>query len=83
LLANECIQCLENKIPYVLQIFNHTDDDISESVSEYCMHYISILKNTKIQTREQQTNIEVIFLDLLIVIFIKQIFIHVILLEHV
>ena len=60
LLANECIQCLENKIPFVLQIFNHTDDDISESVSEYCMHYISILKNIKIQTREQQTNIEVI-----------------------
>lgn len=61
LLANECVECLQNKIPYVLQVFNHTDDDISESVSEYCMHYISILKTTKIQTREQQSHIESMF----------------------
>lgn len=52
-------KCIETKMPYVLQILNHSDDDISESVSEFCMHYISCLKVNKIQTREQQTNIEV------------------------
>jgi exportin-T len=52
-------KCIETKMPYVLRILNHSDDDISESVSEFCMHYISCLKINKIQTREQQTNIEV------------------------
>ena len=55
------MKCLETKIPFVLQILNHTDDDISESVSEYCMHYISYLKQSKIQTLEQKTNIENMF----------------------
>lgn len=54
-------QCLENKLSFVLQILNHTDDDISESVVEFCMHYVSILKATKIQSREQQNNIEAMF----------------------
>jgi len=54
-------QCLESKLPFVLYLLNHTDDDISECVTEYCMHYISLLKVNKIQNREQQANIESMF----------------------
>lgn len=60
-LALVLAQCLENKLSFVLQILNHTDDDISESVVDYCQHYVSILKTTKIQSREQQNNIEAMF----------------------
>jgi exportin-T len=55
------MQCLETKFSYVLNILSHIDDDISESVNEYCTHYISILKVMKIQSREQQSNIENMF----------------------
>lgn len=54
-------QCLESKMPYVLQLLAHSDDDISESAYEYCIHYVSVLKLTKIQTREQQHNVESMF----------------------
>jgi exportin-T len=54
-------QCLENKIHYVLQLLAHTDDDIAESVYEYCIHYIGILKIVKIQTRDQQHHVESMF----------------------
>ncbi len=54
-------ECLENKIKYVLQILSHSDDDVSESVNEYCMHYISILKVMKIQSQEQMSRIEAMF----------------------
>lgn len=55
------MKCMESKIPYVLQLLNHTDDDICESVSDYCMHYIAYLKVNKITTLEQKTNIENMF----------------------
>lgn len=58
-LSASLFRSLEEKLPFVLRLLNHTDDDISECVSEYCMHYISILKINKLQTREQQANIEV------------------------
>lgn len=49
---------IEEKLPFALRLLNHTDDDISESVFEYCMHYISMLKVTKVQTQQQQTHIQ-------------------------
>jgi hypothetical protein len=51
-------QSIESKLSFVLLLLNHSDDDISECVTEFCMHYISMLKVTKIQNREQQTYIE-------------------------
>ncbi len=54
-------QSIESKLQFVLLLLNHSDDDISECVTDYCMHYISMLKVIKIQTREQQGNIENIF----------------------
>lgn len=56
--ANLLAQSIELKLPFVLLLLNHADDDISECVSEYCMHYIGILKQNKMLTREQQANIE-------------------------
>jgi hypothetical protein len=56
---NEALfKSMQEKLPFVLKLLNHSDDDISESVSEYCVHYISMLKLNKLQTREQQANIE-------------------------
>jgi len=60
-LAGLLAQSIEAKLPFVLQILNHSDDDISECVSDYCSHYISILKVMKIQTREHQSNVENMF----------------------
>lgn len=45
--SQELFVSLENKLPYVLVLLNHSDDDISESVSEYCMHYISMLRQNQ------------------------------------
>ena len=41
-LCNQLVESMENKMTFVLKIFNHAeeDDDISESVSEYCMNYM-------------------------------------------
>lgn len=49
---------IEEKLPFGLRLLNHTDDDISESVFEFCMHYVSMLKVMKVQTQQQQANIE-------------------------
>lgn len=57
--ASLLAQSIELKLPFVLLLLNHADDDISECVSEYCMHYIGILKQNKMLTRDQQTSIEV------------------------
>ena len=59
--SQELFVSLENKLPYILILLNHPDDDISEAVSEYCMHYISILKVVRMQSREQSTHIESMF----------------------
>jgi exportin-T len=59
--AHELFISLEKKLPYALVLLNHSDDDISESVTEYCMHYISILKTNKLKHLEQKTHIENIF----------------------
>lgn len=48
---------IEEKLPFALRLLNHTDDDISESVFEFCMHYVSMLKVTKVHTQQQQANI--------------------------
>ena len=57
--ANLIAQSIESKLSFVLLLLNHSDDDISECVTEFCMHYISMLKVAKIQNREQQMYIEV------------------------
>ena len=58
-LAAALAKCLESKMPHALRLFNHSDDDISESVSDYCMHYISVLKvSSQLRTRDQEAYIE-------------------------
>jgi hypothetical protein len=60
---------LEDKISYVLCLLSHSDDDISESVSDYCQNYIILLKHTKVQTEIQKKNIEVRFKNIEIIYF--------------
>ena len=63
---------LEDKIRFVLLLLSHSDDDISESVSDYCQNYIILLKHTKIQNEIQKKHIEVLFFFFYCLLIIHQ-----------
>lgn len=56
--ASIIFTALEDKITFVLLLLSHSDDDISESVSDYCQNYIILLKHIKIQNEIQKKHIE-------------------------
>lgn len=51
--ANLFLSSLESKLSYVLWLLSNEDDDVSESVSEYCQNYINIIKNYPIRSDQQ------------------------------
>jgi hypothetical protein len=61
--ASIIFTALEDKITFVLLLLSHSDDDISESVSDYCQNYIILLKHIKIQNEIQKKHIEVFSLN--------------------
>lgn len=57
--ANMFLAAMESRLSHVVFILRHEDDDISESVSEYCQSYIAILKTLKVLNPTQKTYVQV------------------------
>ncbi|XP_045076373.1 exportin-T isoform X1 [Coregonus clupeaformis] len=60
--ATETLRALEAKVPLLLQLLVHEDDDISANVVGFCYDYLHILKQFPLLTDQQKTNVEAIML---------------------
>ncbi|MCJ8736224.1 hypothetical protein PDJAM_G00256470 [Pangasius djambal] len=60
--AAETLQALEAKIPLMLQLLMHEDDDISANIVGFCYDYLHVLKQLPLLTDQQKSNIEAIML---------------------
>ncbi|TSK13525.1 Exportin-T [Bagarius yarrelli] len=58
----ETLQALEAKIPLMLQLLMHEDDDISANIVGFCYDYLHVLKQLPLLTDQQKSNIEAIML---------------------
>uniref|UniRef100_A0A4W6F3H4 Exportin-T n=1 Tax=Lates calcarifer TaxID=8187 RepID=A0A4W6F3H4_LATCA len=60
--AAETLQAVEAKVPLLLQLLVHEDDDISANIVGFCYEYLHVLKQLPQLTDQQKTNIEAIML---------------------
>lgn len=60
--AAETLQAMEAKVPLLLQLLVHEDDDISANIVGFCYEYLHVLKQLPQLTDQQKTNIEAIML---------------------
>ncbi|CAL8405187.1 unnamed protein product [Arctogadus glacialis] len=63
--ANDTLQALEGKVPLLLQLLVHTDDDISANIVAFCYDYLHVLKQLPQLTDQQKANIEAIMLAIM------------------
>uniref|UniRef100_A0A3Q3B8C5 Exportin-T n=1 Tax=Kryptolebias marmoratus TaxID=37003 RepID=A0A3Q3B8C5_KRYMA len=60
--AAETLQAVEAKVPLLLQLLVHEDDDISSNIVAFCYDYLHVLKQLPQLTEQQKTNIEAVML---------------------
>ncbi|KAK1789617.1 hypothetical protein P4O66_015520 [Electrophorus voltai] len=60
--ATETLQALEAKVPLLLQLLVHEDDDISANIVGFCYDYLHVLKQLLLLTDQQKNNAEAIML---------------------
>uniref|UniRef100_A0A3B4UEY7 Exportin-T n=1 Tax=Seriola dumerili TaxID=41447 RepID=A0A3B4UEY7_SERDU len=60
--ATETLQAVEAKVPLLLQLLVHEDDDISANIVGFCYEYLHVLKQLPQLTDQQKTNIEAVML---------------------
>eukprot|EP00066_Takifugu_rubripes_P009458 XP_003976422.1 PREDICTED: exportin-T [Takifugu rubripes] len=60
--ASETLQAVEAKVPLLLQLLVHEDDDISTNVVGFCYEYLHVLKQLPQLTDQQKSNVEAIML---------------------
>lgn len=60
--AQEALRALEAKVPLLLQLLVHEDDDISANMVGFCYEYLHVLKQLPQLNDQQKTNIEAIML---------------------
>ncbi|XP_023808441.1 exportin-T [Oryzias latipes] len=60
--AGATLQALEAKVPLLLQLLMHEDDDISANVVGFCYDYLHVLKQLPQLTEQQKAHIEAIML---------------------
>ncbi|KAL7857762.1 hypothetical protein AOLI_G00178640 [Acnodon oligacanthus] len=60
--AAETLQALEAKVPLMLQLLIHEDDDISANIVGFCYDYLHILKQLPLLTDQQKNNVEAVML---------------------
>ncbi|XP_034382081.1 exportin-T isoform X1 [Cyclopterus lumpus] len=58
----DTLQAVEAKVPLLLQLLVHEDDDISANIVGFCYEYLHVLKQLPQLTDQQKTNIEAIML---------------------
>ncbi|XP_062374318.1 exportin-T isoform X1 [Sardina pilchardus] len=60
--ATETLRALEAKVPLMLQLLVHEDDDISANIVGFCYEYLHVLKQLPLLTDQQKANVEAIML---------------------
>ncbi|KAM8973124.1 exportin-T isoform 2-T2 [Pelodytes ibericus] len=60
--AQDTLQSIESKVPLMLQLLVHDDDDISSNIIGFCYEYLHILKQLVLLSDHQKTNVEAIML---------------------
>ncbi|XP_061920622.1 exportin-T [Entelurus aequoreus] len=60
--ATDTLHALEAKIPLMLQLLVHQDDDISANVVGFCYEYLHVLKQLPELSERQKSNMEAIML---------------------
>ncbi|XP_057180131.1 exportin-T [Triplophysa rosa] len=60
--ATETLGSLEAKVPLMLQLLIHEDDDISANIVGFCYDYLQVLKQLPALSDQQKSNIEAIML---------------------
>ncbi|KAF3859769.1 hypothetical protein F7725_022168 [Dissostichus mawsoni] len=60
--AAEALQALESKVPLLLRLLIHEDDDISANIVGFCYEYLHVLKQLPQLTDQQKANLEAILL---------------------
>uniref|UniRef100_A0A8K9X5B4 Exportin-T n=1 Tax=Oncorhynchus mykiss TaxID=8022 RepID=A0A8K9X5B4_ONCMY len=60
--AAEALRALETKVPLLLQLLVHDDDDISANIVGFCYDYLNVLKQFPLLTDQQKTHVEDIML---------------------
>ncbi|XP_051544369.1 exportin-T isoform X3 [Myxocyprinus asiaticus] len=58
----ETLRALEAKVPLMLQLLIHEDDDISANIVGFCYDYLHVLKQLPVLTDQQKSNVEAIML---------------------
>ncbi|XP_064417764.1 exportin-T isoform X1 [Latimeria chalumnae] len=60
--AQETLCAIEAKVPLMLQLLVHEDDDISSNIIGFCYDYLHILKQLPVLSDIQKSNVEAIML---------------------
>ncbi|XP_053572815.1 exportin-T isoform X2 [Bombina bombina] len=60
--AQDTLQSIESKVPLMLRLLVHEDDDISSNIIGFCYEYLHILKQIVLLSDQQKANVEAIML---------------------
>ncbi|XP_063783635.1 exportin-T isoform X1 [Pseudophryne corroboree] len=60
--AQDTLLSIESKVPLMLQLLVHEDDDISSNIIGFCYEYLHILKQLVLLSEQQKANVEAIML---------------------
>ncbi|KAG8578019.1 hypothetical protein GDO81_010357 [Engystomops pustulosus] len=60
--AQDTLQSIESKVPLMLQLLIHEDDDISSNIIGFCYEYLHILKQLVLLSDQQKANVEAVML---------------------
>lgn len=61
-LSAETLHAVETKVPLMLQLLIHEDDDISANIVCFCYDYLHVLKQLPALNEQQKSNVEAIML---------------------
>nr|XP_033813574.1 exportin-T isoform X3 [Geotrypetes seraphini] len=60
--AQETLQTIEAKVPLMLQLLIHDDDDISSNIISFCYDYLHVLKQLTLLSDQQKNHVEAVML---------------------
>lgn len=60
--AEEALAAMEAKVPIMLQLLIHEDDDISANIVGFCYEYLHVLKQLPVLSDQQKANVEAVML---------------------
>ncbi|MEE6480433.1 hypothetical protein FKM82_012568 [Ascaphus truei] len=60
--AQDTLHSIESKVPLMLQLLVHEDDDISTNIIGFCYEYLHILKQLALLSDQQKSHVEAVML---------------------